>query len=157
MAVLRDAERAAALLVQASLAGLSTLASDFHRRLEQVIRQDGNFATAAAALGHLLYLYRYDEVLGTSGRDPIGTRSRRSPIQVRRVNVGGQPPPKAVKLIRADIVQLAAGHKLGQHLAVVQHGLAEAVFVAQRVEGVRVRCGRYTCVADPLRRLRPLR
>jgi hypothetical protein len=69
----RDAERAAALLVQASLAGLSTLASDFHRRLEQVIRQDGNFATAAAALGHLLYLYRYDEVLGTSGRDPIGT------------------------------------------------------------------------------------
>ncbi len=69
----RDAEKAAGLLLSAALAGIETLARGLHARLEKLIRQDGNFASVSAALGHLLYLYRYDEVLNTSGRGDVGS------------------------------------------------------------------------------------
>lgn len=72
-AIQRDAEMAARLLVEASLAGSGTLARELHARLEQLIRQDGSFAGVAASLGHLLYLYRYDEVLQTGGRGDVGS------------------------------------------------------------------------------------
>jgi len=68
----RDAEKAARILLEASLMGLDQLAASFYHQLVQLIRQDSNFATVAGALGHLLYLYRYDEVLGTVGQGDVG-------------------------------------------------------------------------------------
>ncbi len=72
-AIERDAEKAAERMLEASLAGIGSLAPELHARLVEVIGEDGNFVTTAGALGHLLYLYRYDEVLQTSGRSDVGS------------------------------------------------------------------------------------
>jgi hypothetical protein len=71
-AIERDAGKASLLLLDAALAGLTELAGSLLARLQELIRSDGNFFTVTAALGHLLYLYRYDAVLETAGRGEIG-------------------------------------------------------------------------------------
>ena len=68
----RNAESAALLLLDAALAGLPRLCSDLQQQLLTIIRQDANFFANTAALDHLLYLFRYDEVLATTNRDDIG-------------------------------------------------------------------------------------
>jgi len=68
----RSAQQGAALLLDASLAGLHAVAGDLHDRVVQLVREDPTFLSLSAALGHLLYLYRYDEVLGTTGRQDVG-------------------------------------------------------------------------------------
>jgi Family of unknown function (DUF5682) len=68
----RQAETAALLLLDTALMGLHHLAAPLHQRLLALIRADNDFFTVTAALGHLLYLYRYDEVLGSSGSQDIG-------------------------------------------------------------------------------------
>jgi hypothetical protein len=72
----RDAEKAALLLLDAALAGFDALAGALHERLTALIRQDGNFFTVISALNHLLYLYRYDVALQTTGRGDIGALLR---------------------------------------------------------------------------------
>ncbi|MEP0873940.1 DUF5682 family protein [Trichocoleus desertorum AS-A10] len=72
-AIERDAEKTAILLLDACLMGLYDISDGLRQRLVELIRQDNNFFTITKALGHLLYLYRYDEVLGTKGRSHIGT------------------------------------------------------------------------------------
>jgi Family of unknown function (DUF5682) len=61
----RNAEGAALLLLDAGLAGVQEFTPEFYPRLVELIRQDGDFLLIARSLRHLLYLYRYDEVLGT--------------------------------------------------------------------------------------------
>lgn len=61
----RNAEQAALLLLDAALAGVDGLADALTEKLRQLIQQEGDFLALARSLGHLLYLYRYDEVLGT--------------------------------------------------------------------------------------------
>jgi Family of unknown function (DUF5682) len=61
----RNAEQAALLLLDAALAGVDGLAEPLTEKLMQLVQQEGNFLGLARSLGHLLYLYRYDEVLGT--------------------------------------------------------------------------------------------
>lgn len=68
----RDAESAALLLLDAALAGLPRLRDDLQQQLLTIIRQDANFFANTAALDHLLYLFRYDEVLATANRADIG-------------------------------------------------------------------------------------
>jgi hypothetical protein len=69
----RDAEKTAILLLDTCLMGLPEVRDELHQQLIELIRQDNNFLTTTKALGHLLYLYRYDEVLGTTGRSDIAT------------------------------------------------------------------------------------
>ncbi len=69
----RDAEKAAVLLLDACLMGLPELGDILYAQFAELIRQDGQIFTTTKALEHLLYLYRYDEILGTSGRLDIGT------------------------------------------------------------------------------------
>jgi hypothetical protein len=68
----RDAGKAALLLIDAALAGLTDLAASLLRRLADIVRGDGDFFSVAGSLNHLLYLYRYDAVLETAGRGDIG-------------------------------------------------------------------------------------
>jgi hypothetical protein len=68
----RDAGKAALLLLDAALAGLTELAGSLLERLKELVRTDGNYFTVTGALGHLLYLYRYDVVLQTAGHGEIG-------------------------------------------------------------------------------------
>ena len=60
----RSADQAALVLVEACLMGLTDLSETLGDRLQQIIRQDSNFLQMSRALGHLLYIYRYDTVLG---------------------------------------------------------------------------------------------
>ena len=68
----RDADKAAVLLLDTALAGLTDLADNLLARLKDLVRSDGNFFTVTPALRHLLYLYRYDAVLETAGHGEIG-------------------------------------------------------------------------------------
>ena len=68
----RDAEAAALVLLDASRMGLAALAGTLHEVLAQIIGVDGSFFSVTGAVDHLLYLYRYDAVLGTSGQQPVG-------------------------------------------------------------------------------------
>ena len=68
----RDAARAALLLLDAALAGLTAPAGDLRRRVAELIRGEGDFFGVTGALGHLLYLYRYDTALGTAGTADVG-------------------------------------------------------------------------------------
>ncbi|MCA9069396.1 MAG: hypothetical protein KDA84_10755, partial [Planctomycetaceae bacterium] len=68
----RDAEQAASVLLQAALAGVQTVTGDLINQLEVLIAQDGEFHSVTAALRHLLFLYCYDEALGTAGSDRCG-------------------------------------------------------------------------------------
>jgi hypothetical protein len=61
----RSAEGAALLLLDAGLAGVPDLTPEFYPQLVELIQQDGDFLSIARSLRHLLYLYRYDEVLDT--------------------------------------------------------------------------------------------
>jgi Mg-chelatase subunit ChlD len=67
-----DAEKIALTLLDAGLAGLDTYAESLLASAAAKIRGEGQFLSAARALDHLLYLYRYDAVLGTSGRQDLG-------------------------------------------------------------------------------------
>jgi len=69
----RNADLAARLLLEARLMGLPHLGLGFHARLVELVRQDGDFFTVTGALGHLLHLYRYDDILGTPGATDVGT------------------------------------------------------------------------------------
>lgn len=69
----RDAEAAALLLLDGALIGVPSLAKPFYDELARVIHRDGDFFSVAGALDHLLFLYRYDAVLGAAGLAPIGT------------------------------------------------------------------------------------
>jgi hypothetical protein len=70
-AIERDAEQAALLLLDAALAGVDAFSDQFHQTLIELIRREGNFLSLARSLHHLLYLYRYDEVLGTHKQSHI--------------------------------------------------------------------------------------
>lgn len=71
-AVERDAEEAARLLLDAAQMGVHRLAREFYARLTQLIREDSDFFSLTRALGHLLYLYQYDEAFGTTGDRDLG-------------------------------------------------------------------------------------
>ncbi len=68
----RDVARASEWLVDAALAGVGSAASDLAQRLRRLISASSDFLQVVVALGHLLYLYRYDRVLELEGRDDLG-------------------------------------------------------------------------------------
>src|SRR5439155_5379297 len=71
-AIERDAGAAALLPLNAALAGLVAEADALRERVQQLVRADADFFSVTAALGHLLYLYRYDAVLQTAGQGEVG-------------------------------------------------------------------------------------
>ena len=68
----RDAAAAAALLVQAAQAGIETMSATLLDQLSGLIRAEAQFTGAAAALGHLLFLFCFDEAFGTAALPRIG-------------------------------------------------------------------------------------
>jgi hypothetical protein len=60
----RSADQAALILLEACLMGLTDLSDTLADRLQTIVRQDSDFLQVSRALGHLLYIYRYDTVLG---------------------------------------------------------------------------------------------
>jgi Family of unknown function (DUF5682) len=70
LAIERNAERAALLLLDAALAGLDA-SGLLTQKLINLIRHEGDFLSLSRSLYHLLYLYRYDEVLGTRKQEHI--------------------------------------------------------------------------------------
>ena len=68
----RDAAKAALLFLDACLMGMTHLTSGLDRQLLDLINADSDFFRVTEALGHLLYLYCYDEVLGTARDVEVG-------------------------------------------------------------------------------------
>ena len=63
---LNDASAAAELLITASRCGAETLSKDLIVTVARLIASEPRFIETAAALGHVLFLYCYDEALGTT-------------------------------------------------------------------------------------------
>lgn len=63
----RDAIAAARLLVQSAQAGVESLSSQLLDKLQSMLATEPQFSAAATALGHVLFLYCFDEALGTTG------------------------------------------------------------------------------------------
>ena len=68
----RSAGRAAAIFLEASLEGHFDIAADFENTLGSLIREDAEFQSVTGAVNTLLYLYRYDDVLGARNQDAAG-------------------------------------------------------------------------------------
>lgn len=68
----RNAAKAALLYLDACLMGMTHLTNGLDRELVDLINADGDFLSVTEALGHLLYLYCYDEVLGTVRSVEVG-------------------------------------------------------------------------------------
>jgi len=62
---------ASKILLDAALMGMPE-SDNFYRGLGEVIRNDQSFFTVTSALDTLLYLYRFDQVLGTSKHTDVG-------------------------------------------------------------------------------------
>lgn len=67
-----DAAQAAGILLDAALMGLPDHSEELYATLEKAIYKDSNFLTVAQALSRLLYLYRFDNVLGTLQQSDVG-------------------------------------------------------------------------------------
>src|SRR5262249_42443167 len=63
-AVERSSAAVALLLLDSVLAGVVTMADALRERAADVIRQDGDLASVATAMDHLLYLFAWDDALG---------------------------------------------------------------------------------------------
>lgn len=67
-----SAQAAAELLVLAARADVHDLSQSLLTQLEERIRQEPQFLDVSAALGHLLYLYCFDDAFGTAHSARIG-------------------------------------------------------------------------------------
>jgi uncharacterized protein DUF5682 len=69
----RSSAAVALLLLDSVLAGVMPMAEALRARAAEVIHQDGDIASVAAAMDHLLYLYAWDDTLGARGSIETGT------------------------------------------------------------------------------------
>ena len=69
----RSSADAALCLLDAVLAGVLTMAEALRARVAEIIHQDGDLASVARAMDHLLYLFAWDDALGTRGSVETGT------------------------------------------------------------------------------------
>ena len=72
-AIERSSAAVALLLLDSVLAAVMPMAEALRARAAAVIRQDGDIASVAAAMDHLLYLYAWDDTLGARGSLETGT------------------------------------------------------------------------------------
>ncbi len=136
-AIERNAEQGARLLLEARLMGLEALTPEFQARLVELIREDGGFLGVTGALGHLVYLYRYDEIFGATGDRATGE------LLVEAWSRGlwlleslGRPQEEGTALLNGirALVQTweACGESCGETLAL---GREELLGVLQRLAG----------------------
>lgn len=69
----RSAAEASLLLLDSVLAGVLTMAEALRTRVGQIIHQDGDLASVAKSIDHLLYLFSWDDTLGSKGSSEAGT------------------------------------------------------------------------------------
>lgn len=68
----RSGAAAASLLLDSVLAGVLVAADALRKRVGEVIHQDGDLASVATAIDHLLYLFSWDDTLGSRGSAETG-------------------------------------------------------------------------------------
>jgi hypothetical protein len=68
----RSAAAVAVLLLDSVLAGVMTVAEALRLRAAEIIHQDGDLASVATAMDHLLYLFAWDDALGVRGSIETG-------------------------------------------------------------------------------------
>jgi hypothetical protein len=100
-ALQRNAAAAALLFLQAALAGLTEMADDLRQRTRELVRTEPDFFGATEALGHLLYLYRYDTVLDTTRSETVGDLLREAYARGLWLFEGmGSAPDRDADLVR---------------------------------------------------------
>lgn len=77
----RDFAAAAAMLVEAALAGLGAQSGTLCARLEGMLKDAGDFFAVATALGHFMFLHSYDHVLELERREQLGPLLRETAMR----------------------------------------------------------------------------
>lgn len=129
----QNASASAALLVRAAQAGVDTLSPKLLDSLEKLITIEPQFHYTAEALGHLLFLYCYDEALGTTGLPRLtqivtGAFSR----SLWLLELLGQNAPNDGSLLKGMRAVLETFQRAGADLEITEE---EFVEVLQRVQG----------------------
>lgn len=129
----RDAVAAAKLLVNVAQAGIETMSGPLLDRLGQLIHEEGQFASAATALGHLLFLYCFDEAFGTKQQPRVGAiLAEAFARSLWLLESLGTSPGNDAGQIRGLQAMLDTIRRAGQPLKL---DTDEFVAVLQRVEG----------------------
>jgi hypothetical protein len=68
----RSAAEASLLLLDSVLAGVMNMAEALRTRVAEIIHQDGDLTSVAIAIDHLLYLFSWDDTLGSRGSSETG-------------------------------------------------------------------------------------
>ena len=114
-AIQRDAAAAAGLLVRALRCGEAALSKKLLATLGELIRGSASFDEVAGAVGSLLYLYWYDEALGTTGletlRELLGEALARSLWLLESLGAS-QQTSQTIGGIRAILETLRRGRDL---------------------------------------------
>lgn len=99
----RSASAAALLLLDSVLAGVMSQADALRQRVAEIIHQDGDLASMAAAMDHLLFLFAWDDTLGTRGSAETGALLRESFHRAVWLLESGSPgasPKQEVEAVR---------------------------------------------------------
>ncbi|MDF9826846.1 hypothetical protein M2447_000931 [Ereboglobus sp. PH5-10] len=115
----RDADAAARLLLDAALAGWHAGFARLRARVIELLRADASFVSVARALGHLYYLYRYNDSVATAAaaaRDEIAALLTESHARAIWL-LEAQAPAADEAAIKGLRALLAAVHTAGKTLA----------------------------------------
>ncbi|MEZ0299475.1 MAG: DUF5682 family protein [Candidatus Methylacidiphilales bacterium] len=95
VAIQNQSAQASLLLLDAVLSGIFLVANDLRQRVADIIHQDGNLASVATAMGHLLFLYAWDDTLGTQGNTQTGILLREAFLRATWLLEVGSAPANA--------------------------------------------------------------
>ena len=140
----RSAAEAAGLLLESVLAGVMPLADALRTRVAEIIHQDGDLASVARAIDHLLFLFSWDDTLGARGTAETGVLLKaafeRSVWLLESGSPGAtaQQEVEAVKLMRDAFER--AEQPMALDRAVFAESLARVQADAQRSPAQRGAC-----------------
>lgn len=97
----RHAAGGALLLLDAVLAGVMAIAVALRAQVTALIHQDGELTSIAAAMDHLLYLFAWDDTLGTKGDLETGALLKEAFGRAVWLLESGSPATTATKEVEA--------------------------------------------------------
>ncbi|MBL9152558.1 MAG: hypothetical protein JNK37_08740 [Verrucomicrobiales bacterium] len=140
----RGAGRAALLLLDAVLAGVMPMAVSLRTRVAEIVHEDGDLASVAEAMGHLLYLFSWDDTLGARGSAETGALLKDAfdrGIWLLEAGSPGLPPRAEVESVRLlrDAFERAEG-PMGLDRGLFAESLRRVQADAQRSPAQRGAC-----------------
>ncbi|WP_442509989.1 DUF5682 family protein [Novipirellula sp. SH528] len=124
----RDAAKAAELLVKTSQCGVESLSKPLLESLERLIASEPRFVAVAQSLGHLLYVFCFDEAFGTTRLPQLQNLVRQSFSRSLWLleSIGKQTPADG-SILRGMQAMLEAYRRVGDVLELAENEFASVL------------------------------